>query len=191
MSDKAMAETADEEPDEGLPSTAGALVGAANSKPFTALFGPAFDVLGVYWGERMQEWVNSKRAKNINAHVEKVKTVEHIDGEAKEPTERQAAAMLDWAEEAQKVDPERENDLAALWQGILGRIYKDDETEELVALLKQMNRSDARVLLDLPSSWFPREELDPIRAERFQRLGLIFAYDWRQATRRSLPTTTM
>ncbi|WP_156913562.1 hypothetical protein [Mesorhizobium sp. WSM3224] len=181
----------EEEEGSSLPGVAGALVNVANSKPFTALLGPAFGVLGDYWGERMKQWVDAKRAKNVAEHVEKVKTIEHIATEIIEPTERQAAAMLDWAEEAQKIDPEREDDLAALWQGILGRIYNDEDTEELVATLKQMNRGDAKALLEMSTEWFPGETLDPIRSARFQRLGLLVLFDWRPEVRDRLPSSIL
>lgn len=181
------------EDDEGssLPGTAGVLVNVANSKPFTALFGPAFGKLGDYWGERMEHWVETKRAKNIDAHIKKVNSVENAGGELKEPTERQAEAMLEWAGEAQKVDPEREDDLAALWQGILGRIYRDEDTEYLVSILKQMNRGDAKALLEMPKGWFRREDLDPVRVEKFQRLGVLASFNWRQAIPSTLPLALM
>lgn len=165
----------------------GTALAVGDSKPFTALLGPAFTHLGNYLGKRTQDWVDGleeRRAKNTRIHVEKVKTVEHIPDEGQDPTERQAHLLIDWVAQAQKVDPEKEDDLAALWQGILSGIYRNEaDTEELITILNQMNRTDARALLDLGSErWLSRNALDGTRVVHFERLGILARYGWVDAS---------
>jgi hypothetical protein len=186
-------ETADEpekEENKGV-DMIGSAVAVGNSKPFSALLGPAFGHLGDFLGKRTKEWVDgveARRAKNTHFHVNKVKTIEHIPEEVQVATERQAVALIEWAEEAQKVDPEKEDDLSALWQGILGGIFRNEpDSEEMIAVLKQMKRSEARALLELQSTaWFHREEIDPARVVHFEQLGLLTRYAWYEVHRQDL-----
>ncbi|WP_413711755.1 hypothetical protein [Rhizobium sp. Rhizsp82] len=150
-----------------------------------ALLLPASKVLGDFMGKRTQEWVDGldeRRAKNVEAHYAKMKTIEHIDPPKNGPTERQFTALVEWTAEAQTVDPEAEPELAALWQSLLGDIYRNDPyADELASILKNMTRADARMFLNgryhrKPFILFremDRNDIGPPYIERFKQWGLI------------------
>lgn len=88
------------------------------------------------------------------------------------PSERQEEAVEDWVAGAERVSPEREAELAALWQGLLEAIYADDD--EMMAMQKALAglaTSDARLLLQIDPGWSHID--DDERANKLASLGLL------------------
>lgn len=129
-----------------------AVTGAANSAPGKALLVPAATALGKYWGERMEELTHKwreRRRRNVEDYHAKVIEVEGTTAE-KDPTERQARLILQWAETSQEVDYEEDPELVPLWASVLGSIYrKDADSRELMDVVKRLSPSDARALFEL------------------------------------------
>jgi hypothetical protein len=146
----AESENIDEEP-ASIPGLAGAAVAVANSKPFTSLFGPSAKALGEYWGEiteaKVEGW-RRKRVENTAAHVERVMA---LDGEHSAPyTEERARLQDEWRESAEKIDPEHEPEIAALWEGLLSSIMRGDAyAGDMLAALQALRASDAWLLMRL------------------------------------------
>lgn len=169
----------DSEDAKAVSGAAGALVAVANSKPVTALLGPAFGALGDYWGERMQETVEGwrkKRAANLQEHVERVLEVEGPPSHAV-PTEEQARLAASWEQVAQTIDPQTDAHLSGLWEGLLGRIYaKDADAAALQEALGQLGPSEAKVLLEFRNDSRPSAELAEIM-EKLEALRLVRGFN--------------
>lgn len=140
---------------------------------FKNLFGPPSKVIGENWAKNLESHYARKRETNTQQHYERVKQVAKISPPVGGPTERQAEAVLDWVEDAQKVDPENEPELAAFWQSLLADIYNNDPiTDDIRPILKTMSRGDARVLLGLqPHS--RQMHVESPYLERFSGWGII------------------
>jgi hypothetical protein len=130
--------------------------------------------------------LEERRAKNVRDHIERVKGTEKIPEEERDRSEHEMLLLLQWVDEAQKVNPEAEADLAALWQGILADIYRNEgDSDELMAALKLMKRSDALALLQMPRRrWIEQDVIGRSRATHFQTLGLMEPFGWRDARQR-------
>ncbi|MEI4482663.1 MULTISPECIES: hypothetical protein [unclassified Phyllobacterium] len=157
-------------------------VAVANSKPISDLLGPSAKTLGLFLGKKTQAWVDGReasRAQNARTHLDKVREIEHLKDPNPSPTERQAALLVEWAEQAQTVDPDQEDDLASLWQATLAGIYRNDVyAEEMIITLKQLNRLQAKLLLETPSGWFRPTAFDDFNLLKFKSLGLVSPYSW-------------
>ena len=71
-------------------------------------------------------------------------------------------------------DPE----IAALWQSLLGAIYqKETEAKEWLEVIKQLNESDARLLLRIPQNFAPAVR-ERARATKLVSLGLLESFSW-------------
>lgn len=139
------------------------------------LLSPSAKALGNYWGKRTQEYVDgleARRQKNVAEHYERVKKVSNPKPPENGPTERQFAAIVNWTESAQSVDPEQEPELAAMWQSLLSDIYKNDPySDEVQSVLKNMTRGDAHTFLRL-DRWSSTTVPSPY-LERFKQWGLV------------------
>lgn len=147
-----------------------------NSKPMTALLGPAFSAFGRYWGERAEEMVerwNEKRQRNMADHVQRVADAGVPPPE--KPTENQFKQQAEWAAGASEVDPEEEPELAALWQSVLERINRSDrDSEKLLNVLREIEPEDAEYLLRRAGrhTWRANDE-DQIVFDRLIAAGLL------------------
>ncbi len=160
-----------------MPGVAGALVNAANSKPVAALLGPLAKAYGDYWGELAEERLARKRERrrqNTYEMIERVLEAEQFSKPADDQTEEDEQLQFDWTTGAEKVDPHRQPELAALWQGLLGRILrKEDDTAEMISVLKQLTAADARLLLIMPKGLHRPEEGLNHRYEKLENLDLV------------------
>ena len=152
--------------------------------PFKLLLNRAFSAYGNLIGGIAEEHVRKiqqKRLRNLGTHVEAVKR--HVEyGTESEPTIDQQRLLLEWASNAQDVDPLDEA-LAAFWRTALESIDKDSEfTAECLAILPQLRPSDARMLMVLGNRRLPLTDpfrfgrmprMSPAKREKFARLGLI------------------
>lgn len=151
----------------------GTAVAVANSKPISALLTPTFAAIGNDWGQQTQERIdrrNAKRRENLLGHVDAVRRLKPELEVDDPPTESAERFAQEWGEGAQSVDPQREADLAALWQGLLGSIYDGDDVELQIVTLKKMTSTDARMLLNFRDH---RADLERDQIERLRALGLI------------------
>ncbi|ARP65496.1 hypothetical protein A9K65_020570 [Mesorhizobium sp. WSM1497] len=159
----------------------GAVTSVVNTKPFTALLTPAATSLGNYWGEQTDEWVARRKAKktrNLIHHRDRVLRLDPPDLDSDGPTERQFEYAEEWAEGAEKIEPERDKELSALWEGLLSEIYRDgDDIQEMMQALKAMERRDAILLLNTGSGWaIPRHQAEQHGLERLARIGVVERY---------------
>lgn len=164
-----------------IPGVAGAVAAAANSKPGTALLTPSATALGAYLGERTEEWIarrKAKRAKNLRVHRDRVLKIDPPDLDQDGPTERQFEQAENWAAEAEAVDPERDAELSALWEGLLSSIYRDeDDIAEMMAAVRAMDRRDATVLLKLEHYWTkPHDRSESSSLARLEKTGVVERY---------------
>lgn len=133
-----------------LPGAVGALVQVGNSQPFRDLFGPTAKALGEYWGEvteeKIQRW-RQKKTDNIRRHVSAV--MEETGDEVVEFDEQRAVLQSAWMEQAENVDPEKDEELASLWQGLLHNIMSGGQDSHLmIETLKSLNSREAQVILN-------------------------------------------
>jgi len=152
---------------------------AAESSVGKSLLGPAATALGKYFGRRTEAWIEQREQRqkqNVAGHLEHIKTIEHI-AVPNEPTERQADKLDEWAEFAQNIDPEKDTELAALWQALLSEIIRDDpDADDLIGTLRQLNAADAQALLDMSQGWMPEAVVDELRVTKLVNLGLLERY---------------
>src|ERR1700741_3003205 len=165
-----------------LPGVTGALVNAANSKLATSLLGRMFNAYGDYWGELAEERVAKKREKrrqNAYAMVERVAEIEGEPQSFENATEEEEQLQFEWTIGAEKVDPKEQPELAELWQGLLGRIFRrQHDTAEIVSTLSQLNSSDAQLLLNMPNLPHYPEPYSSIRYQKLERLSIVHHISW-------------
>jgi hypothetical protein len=186
MGDEEKEHADEKEEGTGIPGAIGAAAKVANSGPGRALLVPAAKVFGEYWGERATETVmrwKQKREENVRAHAEKVRK-EYGSAVPREPTEKQFKLVNDWVESAQEIDPE-DPEIAALWQGLLGAIYKKDpDTTEWLSILKQLDEGDAKLILNIDGRYVPDSGPDERRAEKLAHLGVLETFSLSRFLRR-------
>lgn len=167
----------DSENDGTIPTIGGAIVSAANSKPVSALLGPSAKALGDYWGVITQECIEAWKAKRLANRRTHIARVVEVEGRPKaKPTEEQAKFSFEWGENAETADPKLEPELSALWQGLLGDIYKQKpDVEELIEALKKFSNIEARLLLEISDGWF-RPVGNSQLYERLKSAGVVRDY---------------
>ena len=90
----------------------------------------------------------------------------------REPTEKQFILVSEWIERAQEVDPDNP-EISALWQSLLGAIYrKGTDAKEWLEVIKQLNESEARLLLRIPEN-FVVNSREQTQATKLASLGLL------------------
>jgi hypothetical protein len=171
-----------------LPPIGSAVAKVANSAPGKALLLPATKVWGEYFGwlstEVTEGW-KKQREERLKMHAEKVRKKEGIEN-PRDPTEKQVILVNEWIERAQEVDP-NDPEIAALWQSLLGAIYRKETTvKEQFEVIKQLNESDARLLLRMPEEFEPENSREQGQAVKFESLGLLEGFHWTRALKRLL-----
>ena len=144
---------------------------AASRGPLSALLGPAATVLGT----RLGDWTErafGKGRDNVRRHIEAVQAknpqLEHIEIDA---TPGKQQDLFDWAQESKQYS-EDDEDLSALWRGILDEILSNDDSQKrTISFAKELDRRDLALLCepDIALAYHPREP----RIERLVRMGLI------------------
>jgi hypothetical protein len=172
----------DKEDEVGIPFPAAgnALTKAAHSGPGKALLTPAAKVFGEYFGWRAKEITDGwkrQREKNLETHAGKVLEKEGTPI-PREPTEKQVILVSEWIERAQEVDPD-DPEISALWQSLLGAIYrKETDAKEWLEVIKQLNESEARLLLRIPGVFQPVNSREHTQATKLASLGLLESFHW-------------
>ncbi|WP_125461709.1 MULTISPECIES: hypothetical protein [Rhodomicrobium] len=169
-----------------LPTIGNAVAKAANSGPVKALLTPAAKAFGDYLGWRINDitegW-KKQREKNLEAHAAKV---QEKDGAPvlREPTEKQLILISEWIERAQEVDPD-DPEIAALWQSLLGAIYKKQASaNEWLDIIKQLNEADARFLMRISRAFEAENSREKVQANKLASLGLLQGFDLSRAGQR-------
>jgi hypothetical protein len=183
----------DKEEDEGgmipLPTVGNAIAKAVNSGPGKTLLTPAAKAFGDYLGWRAKEITDrwkKQREKNLETHADKVREREGTPV-LREPTEKQVILVSEWIERAQEVDPD-DPEIAALWQSLLGAIYrKETNAKEWLEVIKQLNESDARLLLCIPQDFEPRNSREHGQATKLESLGLLEGFHLSRVVRWVIP----
>ncbi|WP_193189042.1 hypothetical protein [Nisaea sediminum] len=108
--------------------------------PIKALFGPAAKAYGDHWGERVQQWVNSKKSENAKRHAEAVLG----DTSAEDIPDKVQLDLLSWYEKAGNVDPEKREESAAIRAALKATLAGDDDD---AALLISLSKAEILCLL--------------------------------------------
>jgi len=169
----------DTKDDKSATETAVSLVtSVVETTPMKALLTPAFTHLGAYMGECAGAWVDGLRArreKNLASHIDAV-AKERPEFNPEKVTERQARLAIEWAKEAETIDPEAEKELAALWRGLLASINKnDDDAGEMLKILRELSPTQARFILSFKDGWQQYDRYDG-RIDKMIQAGVFVRF---------------
>lgn len=159
-----------------LPGVVGAALAVTNSKPFQSLFGPALEVYGKYWGERAQYQADNWRKSRVANQKDHIEAVKQKEGELDPATlnENRIRQFAEWASTAEQVNGESDEELAALWRALLGRIINNDlDATDLLIALQQLNSRDAHNLLSMDPRRSRPKEIDEESYDRLAKVRLF------------------
>jgi len=130
--------------------------------------------------ERLEEYLDQKRAENISAHVQAVDeaTKSLSDDINAEPTVRQLELLKEWADRAASIGDENP-ELAAAWRAALDRIQSNDLSSE--AIIRALNSLTAADIFDFVTSYQSLENLSNDKLQTLENAGLtVNTLTWRR-----------
>lgn len=168
MAEESEADHKDGGADIDLGSDISKLNDAASKGIIGALFLPSATIIGQELATWFREAFDSRK-KNIKSHVDAVRKAN--PDAILEPTPRNADALEVWSKEASAYGPEDE--LAALWRGILDRILRNGkDNKSLIEMASSLDIADMKLLERL--SMNPISNASDSRVNKLVNRGLVY-----------------
>lgn len=114
---------------------------------FRKLLGPATEAIGDQFAEFVRSRFTEKDASNVKKHIDAVAGPE-AELSSDDLSGQQRRKLLEWAENASSVDPDKSEVESAAWQAALEDIIRTSEFQ-MLDLVKQLNKDELNLLLDI------------------------------------------